>query len=165
MRAQEADEVVAVLLGSDLSGTFNAAQAAIRAGGLAEGPPGGQPVGLTGCRDSWHCGGPSWPSPGWTGARIAEELQPDPGPVRHASDGGPVRQSAPVRPDLPGQGVAGRDARREAHPLARCRWTRGSGRAGPGAGECRGPRAGPAGPAADAAPEGGAFRRGARRCP
>jgi DegV family protein with EDD domain len=59
----EADEVVAVLLGSALSGTFNAAQTAIRAAGLERihlGTADRRPSGS----DSWPYAAPSWPSLG-----------------------------------------------------------------------------------------------------
>ncbi len=71
--SQEADEVVAVLLGSNLSGTFASAQAAVRAGEL----PGvhlvdtrlaSLGVGLLALR------GAELAAAGWSGARIAAEL-------------------------------------------------------------------------------------------
>jgi DegV family protein with EDD domain len=70
---QEADEVVAVLLGSRLSGTFNAAQAAIRAGGVAgvhlvDSRSASFGVGLLALR------GAELAESGWSGARIAAEL-------------------------------------------------------------------------------------------
>jgi DegV family protein with EDD domain len=69
----EADEVVAVLLGSSLSGTFNAAQAAIRAGGvqgvhLVDSRSASFGVGLLALR------GAELAESGWTGDRIAAEL-------------------------------------------------------------------------------------------
>jgi fatty acid kinase/fatty acid kinase fatty acid binding subunit len=70
---QEADEAVAVLLGSGLSGTFNAAQAAVRAGGL-------QGVHLVDSRSaSFGVGllalrGAELAESGWSGERIAREL-------------------------------------------------------------------------------------------
>jgi DegV family protein with EDD domain len=71
--AQEAEEVVAVLLGSTLSGTFNAAQAAIRAGGLqgvhlVDSRSASLGVGLLALR------GAELAESGWSGARIAAEL-------------------------------------------------------------------------------------------
>jgi DegV family protein with EDD domain len=70
---QEADEVVAVLLGSSLSGTFQAAQAAIRAGGLqnvhlVDSRSASLGVGLLALR------GAELGEMGWTGARVASEL-------------------------------------------------------------------------------------------
>jgi DegV family protein with EDD domain len=70
---QEAEEVVAVLLGSRLSGTFNAAQAAIRAGGLqgvhlVDSRSASYGVGLLALR------GAELAESGWSGARIAAEL-------------------------------------------------------------------------------------------
>jgi DegV family protein with EDD domain len=69
----EADEVVAVLLGSALSGTFNAAQAAIRAAGLerihlVDSRSASFGVGLLALR------GAELAESGWTGERIAAEL-------------------------------------------------------------------------------------------
>jgi DegV family protein with EDD domain len=71
---QEAEEVVAVLLGSSLSGTFNAAQAAIRAGGLqdvhlVDSRSASLGVGLLTLR------GAELAESGWTGSRIAAELR------------------------------------------------------------------------------------------
>ena len=68
-----ADEVVAVLLGSRLSGTFNAAQAAIRAGGvegvhLVDSRSASCGVGLLALR------GAELAESGWSGTRIAAEL-------------------------------------------------------------------------------------------
>jgi DegV family protein with EDD domain len=70
---QEAEEVVAVLLGSSLSGTFNAAQAAVRAGGfpgvhLVDSRSASFGVGLLALR------GAELAESGWSGARIAAEL-------------------------------------------------------------------------------------------
>jgi DegV family protein with EDD domain len=70
---QEADEVVAVLLGSGLSGTFGAAQAALRAGGLegihlVDSRSASFGVGLLALR------GAELAESGWTGERIAREL-------------------------------------------------------------------------------------------
>ena len=70
---QEADEVVAVLLGSNLSGTFASAQAAIRAGGvqgvhLVDSRLASFGVGLLALR------GAELAELGWPGARIAAEL-------------------------------------------------------------------------------------------
>jgi hypothetical protein len=70
---QEAREVVAVLLGSRLSGTFNAAQAAIRAGGfrgvhLVDSRSASFGVGLLALR------GAELAESGWSGERIAAEL-------------------------------------------------------------------------------------------
>jgi DegV family protein with EDD domain len=70
---QEADEIVAVLLGSGLSGTFNAAQAAIRAAGLdgihlVDSHSASFGVGLLALR------GAELAESGWTGERIAKEL-------------------------------------------------------------------------------------------
>jgi DegV family protein with EDD domain len=70
---QEAEEVVAVLLGSSLSGTFQAAQAAVRAGGiqnvhLVDSRSASLGVGLLALR------GAELGEMGWTGARVAEEL-------------------------------------------------------------------------------------------
>jgi uncharacterized protein len=70
---QEADEVVAVLLGSNLSGTFASAQAAIRAGGLqgvhlVDTRLASLGVGLLALR------GAELAALGWSGTRIAEEL-------------------------------------------------------------------------------------------
>jgi fatty acid kinase/fatty acid kinase fatty acid binding subunit len=70
---QEADEVVAVLLGSSLSGTFNAAQAAIRAGGvqgvhLVDSRSASLGVGLLALR------GAELGESGWSGKRIVAEL-------------------------------------------------------------------------------------------
>ncbi|HZA98527.1 MAG TPA: DegV family protein [Gemmatimonadales bacterium] len=70
---QEAEEVVAVLLGSSLSGTFQAAQAAIRAGGL-------QNVHLVDSRSASLGVGllallaAELGEMGWTGVRVAGEL-------------------------------------------------------------------------------------------
>jgi DegV family protein with EDD domain len=69
----EADEVVAVLLGSNLSGTFNAAQSAIRTGGLervalVDSRSASLGVGLLALR------GAELAESGWEGPRIAEEL-------------------------------------------------------------------------------------------
>jgi DegV family protein with EDD domain len=68
-----AQEVVAVLLGSNLSGTFNAAQAAIRAGNLqrvhlVDSRSASLGVGLLALR------GAELAESGWSGARIAAEL-------------------------------------------------------------------------------------------
>ena len=70
---QEADEVVAVLLGSNLSGTFASAQAAIRAGGvqgvhLVDTRLASLGVGLLALR------GAELAEMGWSGERIAAEL-------------------------------------------------------------------------------------------
>ena len=70
---QEADEVVAVLLGSNLSGTFASAQAAIRAGGvqgvhLVDTRLASLGVGLLALR------GAELAELGWSGERIAAEL-------------------------------------------------------------------------------------------
>ena len=70
---QEAEEVVAVLLGSTLSGTFNAAQAAIRAGGvqgvhLVDSRSASLGVGLLALR------GAELGESGWSGKRIVAEL-------------------------------------------------------------------------------------------
>ncbi len=70
---QEAEEVVAVLLGSTLSGTFNAAQAAIRAGGvqgvhLVDSRSASLGVGLLALR------GAELGESGWSGTRIVAEL-------------------------------------------------------------------------------------------
>jgi len=70
---QEADEVVAVLLGSNLSGTFASAQAAIRAGGvqgvhLVDTRLASLGVGMLALR------GAELAEMGWSGARIAAEL-------------------------------------------------------------------------------------------
>jgi DegV family protein with EDD domain len=70
---QEADEVVAVLLGSSLSGTFQAAQAAVRAAGLTgvhlvDSRSASLGVGLLALR------GAELGEMGWTGARVAAEL-------------------------------------------------------------------------------------------
>jgi uncharacterized protein len=70
---QEADEAVAVLLGSGLSGTFNAAQSAIRAGGLqgvhlVDSRSASFGVGLLALRAA------ELAESGWTGERIAREL-------------------------------------------------------------------------------------------
>ena len=70
---QEADEVVAVLLGSNLSGTFASAQAAIRAGGvegvhLVDTRLASLGVGLLALR------GAELAASGWSGVRIAAEL-------------------------------------------------------------------------------------------
>jgi DegV family protein with EDD domain len=70
----EADEVVAVLLGSSLSGTFQAAQAAIRAAELGavhlvDSGSASLGVGLLALR------GAELAESGWNGARIAEELR------------------------------------------------------------------------------------------
>ncbi len=70
---QEADEVVAVLLGSNLSGTFASAQAALRAGGvqgvhLVDSRLASLGVGLLALR------GAELAAKGWTGTRIAAEL-------------------------------------------------------------------------------------------
>ena len=72
--AQEADEIVAVLLGSNLSGTFNAAQAAIKTGSLqgvhlVDSRSASLGVGLLALR------GAELAASGWNGARIAEELR------------------------------------------------------------------------------------------
>jgi DegV family protein with EDD domain len=72
--AQEADEIVAVLLGSSLSGTFNAAQAAVRAGNvqnvhLVDSLTASLGVGLLTLR------GAELAASGWDGARIAAELK------------------------------------------------------------------------------------------
>jgi hypothetical protein len=70
---EEADEIVAVLLGSTLSGTFNAAQAAIRAAGLdrihlVDSRSASFGVGLLALR------GAELAEAGWSGPRIAAEL-------------------------------------------------------------------------------------------
>jgi DegV family protein with EDD domain len=70
----EGDEVVAVLLGSSLSGTFNAAQAALRAGNLhgihlVDSLSASLGVGLLALR------GAELAAAGWNGQRIAEELR------------------------------------------------------------------------------------------
>ena len=70
---EEADEVVAVLLGSNLSGTFASAQAAIRAGGLegihlVDTRLASLGVGLLALR------GAELAAMGWSGMRIAEEI-------------------------------------------------------------------------------------------
>ncbi len=70
----EADEVVAVLLGSTLSGTFKAAQAAVRAAELqavhlVDSRSASLGVGLLALR------GAELAESGWSGARIAEELR------------------------------------------------------------------------------------------
>jgi DegV family protein with EDD domain len=70
---EEADQVVAVLLGSTLSGTFNAAQVAIRAAGLerihlVDSRSASFGVGLLALR------GAELAESGWTGERIAAEL-------------------------------------------------------------------------------------------
>jgi DAK2 domain fusion protein YloV len=70
---QEAEEVVAVLLGSNLSGTFRAAQAAIRAAGLqgvhlVDSRSASLGVGLLALR------GAELGAMGWTASRVAEEL-------------------------------------------------------------------------------------------
>ena len=70
---QEAEEVVAVLLGSSLSGTFQAAQAAIRAGGLqnvhlVDSRSASLGVGLLALR------GAELGEMGWTGSQVAGEL-------------------------------------------------------------------------------------------
>src|SRR5215213_839168 len=72
--AQEGDEVVAVLLGSNLSGTFNAAQTAIRAGSvqgvhLVDSRSASLGVGLLALR------GAELAASGWNGGRVAEELR------------------------------------------------------------------------------------------
>jgi fatty acid kinase/fatty acid kinase fatty acid binding subunit len=72
--AQEAEEVVAVLLGSNLSGTFNAAQTAIRTGGLqgvhlVDSRSASLGVGLLALR------GAELAQSGWPAARIAAELR------------------------------------------------------------------------------------------
>src|SRR4051812_33100718 len=71
---QEAEEVVAVLLGSNLSGTFNAAQTAIRAGGLqgihlVDSGSASLGVGLLALR------GAELAQSGWPASRIAAELR------------------------------------------------------------------------------------------
>jgi uncharacterized protein len=71
---QEAEEVVAVLLGSNLSGTFTAAQAAIRAADLqgihlVDSGSASLGVGLLALR------GAELAESGWTGTRIAAELR------------------------------------------------------------------------------------------
>jgi fatty acid kinase/fatty acid kinase fatty acid binding subunit len=70
---QEAEEIVAVLLGSTLSGTFNAAQAAIRAGGiqgvhLVDSRSASLGVGLLALR------GAELGESGWSAQRIVAEL-------------------------------------------------------------------------------------------
>jgi DegV family protein with EDD domain len=70
---QEAEEVVAVLLGSSLSGTYQAAQAAVRAGGLqnvhlVDSLSASLGVGLLALR------GAELGEMGWSGARVAQEL-------------------------------------------------------------------------------------------
>jgi DegV family protein with EDD domain len=70
---EEAEQIVAVLLGSSLSGTFAAAQAAIRAGGvqavhLVDSRSASLGVGLLALR------GAELAEAGWTAARIAAEL-------------------------------------------------------------------------------------------
>src|SRR5919107_3791067 len=72
--AQEGEEVVAVLLGSSLSGTFNAAQAAVRAGNLqgvhlVDSLSASLGVGLLALR------GAELAASGWRGAQIADELR------------------------------------------------------------------------------------------
>jgi DegV family protein with EDD domain len=71
--SEEAEEVVAVLLGSNLSGTFNAAQMAIRTGGqsgvhLVDSRSASLGVGLLALR------GAELAESGWSGERIAAEL-------------------------------------------------------------------------------------------
>ncbi|HET9037780.1 MAG TPA: DegV family protein, partial [Myxococcaceae bacterium] len=70
----EANEVVAVLLGSSLSGTFKAAQAAVRAGGLqqvhlVDSKSASLGVGLLAIR------GAELAASGWSGSQIADELR------------------------------------------------------------------------------------------
>jgi DegV family protein with EDD domain len=72
--AHEGEEVVAVLLGSSLSGTFNAAQAAVRAANLqgvhlVDSGSASLGVGLLALR------GAELAASGWRGLRIAEELR------------------------------------------------------------------------------------------
>ena len=72
--AQEGEEVVAVLLGSSLSGTFNAAQAAVRAGNLqgvhlVDSLSASLGVGMLALR------GAELAASGWRGAQIAAELR------------------------------------------------------------------------------------------
>ena len=70
----EANEVVAVLLGSSLSGTFKAAQSAVRAGGLqnvhlVDSKSASLGVGLLAIR------GAELAASGWSGSQIADELR------------------------------------------------------------------------------------------
>jgi uncharacterized protein len=70
---QEAEEIVAVMLGSSLSGTYQAAQAAVRAGGLqnvhlVDSRSASLGVGLLALR------GAELGEMGWTGAEVAREL-------------------------------------------------------------------------------------------
>jgi uncharacterized protein len=72
--AHEGEEVVAVLLGSSLSGTFNAAQVAVRTANLAgvhlvDSHSASLGVGLLALR------GAELAASGWSGSRIAEELR------------------------------------------------------------------------------------------
>ena len=161
---QEADEVVAVLLGSNLSGTFASAQAAIRAGGAAGGSSGGQPPGVI------RRGAAGAPRCRAGGARVARRANcggadPASSPVRDAPDGGSVRQPASVGTDLTGEGLARGNAGCQTDPLVRCRrvtWFRLS---GCGAGESGGTGAGRAGSAPDTAPSKSPFRCGTCRRP
>ncbi len=155
----EADEVVAVLLASALSGTFASAQAAVKAAGLTgvrlvDSRSASLGVGMLALR------GAELAESGWPGAAIAGELERLRAQCRHAAHRRPVRQSAPVGPGVSGEGVDRRDAGREADPLARRR--REGDSAGPGArtGEPDSPGAGPAGEAAHAAAPRGPIRSG-----
>ena len=121
------------------------ARSSLGAGGGAggrhlRGAPGGQPVRLARAGDAGAARRRSWPSRGGRRRRSREELRAGARAVGDAPDGGHVRQPAPVGPGLPGQGVAGRDARREADPLARRRrpGRAGGPGAGPGAAWCPG---------------------------
>ena len=72
--SREAEEVVAILLGSNLSGTFNAAHTAVRAAGLAgihvvDSRSASFGVGLLALR------GAELAESGWTGPRIVRELE------------------------------------------------------------------------------------------
>jgi hypothetical protein len=140
--AHEGEEVVAVLLGSSLSGTYNAAQAAIRAANLqgvhlVDSRSASLGVGLLALR------GAELAASGWTGSRIAEELRR----IR-------VNSGMLLTVD-------------RYDNLLRSVRSRGKGRAdraGSGAGKRRVPSSGAPGPAADPASPGGSFRCRARRC-
>jgi hypothetical protein len=144
--AHEGEEVVAVLLGSSLSGTYNAAQAAIRAANLqgvhlVDSRSASLGVGLLALR------GAELAASGWTGSRIAEELRR----IR-------VNSGMLLTVDRYDNLL------RSADSLVRSRGKGRADRAGSGAGKRRVPSAGAPGPAADPASPGGSFRCRARRC-
>ena len=160
----EADEVVAVLLSSVLSGTFASAQAAVQSGGDQRRPPGGQSLRVPGTR---HAGPPGRGAGGvgMEGSGHRPRARADPASHRHAAHGGPLRQPAAVGTGLPRKGVARGHAGREADPVTGRVGTGHSSRPGAGQGQRRAPGAGAAGATSHAAANRGTIRGGSRRGP